>query len=252
MTCTFMQKHLNRLRQSSLSSSTPWSETEVREVRTAQTRSQVYRSHCVSWGGQSRPTWLWSSMKPHKQKSTNSWRGKKINWVLGLLLLLHQEFFLNYKTDLWTAPNQVSGSSDPSTKQKWWIPTFAFPRACPTEEHQVALEQLVTFLTNPPVLAYPDFNIPFTLHTDASEQGLGAVWFSSRMGNWELLVWLRNANISWTQLPSAQWKTGIPRSEMGNVSEILRLLLLCPALTVYTTIRRPLSWAQWSSMQWKN
>lgn len=36
-------------------------------------------------------------------------------------------------------------------------------------EHQDALEQLKTLLTNPPVLAYPDFNLPFTLHTDASD-----------------------------------------------------------------------------------
>lgn len=50
-------------------------------------------------------------------------------------------------------------------------------------EHQDAIEQLVTLLTNPPVLAYPDFNLPFTLHTDASDQGLGAVYITIRMEN---------------------------------------------------------------------
>lgn len=49
-------------------------------------------------------------------------------------------------------------------------------------EHQDALEQLVTLLTNPPVLAYPDFNLPFTLHTDASDQGLGAVLYQHQNG----------------------------------------------------------------------
>lgn len=39
-----------------------------------------------------------------------------------------------------------------------------------TAEHQKALEQLVDLLTSPPVLAYPDFNHPFRLHTDASEE----------------------------------------------------------------------------------
>lgn len=43
------------------------------------------------------------------------------------------------------------------------------PVNCNTE-HQDALEQLVTLLTNPPVLAYPDFNLPFTLHTDTLDQ----------------------------------------------------------------------------------
>lgn len=51
-----------------------------------------------------------------------------------------------------------------------------------TAEHQRALEQLVTLLTNPPVLAYPDFNLPFTLHTDASDQGLGAVLYQRQDG----------------------------------------------------------------------
>ena len=32
-----------------------------------------------------------------------------------------------------------------------------------------------SLLTTPPVLAYPNLNEPFQLHTDASGQGLGAV-----------------------------------------------------------------------------
>lgn len=51
-----------------------------------------------------------------------------------------------------------------------------------TTEHQEALEQLVNLLTNPPVLAYPDFNQPFTVHTDASDQGLGAVLYQRQNG----------------------------------------------------------------------
>lgn len=49
-------------------------------------------------------------------------------------------------------------------------------------EPQKALEQLVDLLTNPPILAYPDFNLPFTLHTDASDQGLGAVLYQRQNG----------------------------------------------------------------------
>lgn len=50
------------------------------------------------------------------------------------------------------------------------------------DKHQEALEQLITLLTNPPVLAYPDFTLPFTLHTDASDQGLGAVLYQRQNG----------------------------------------------------------------------
>ncbi|KAL1268479.1 hypothetical protein QQF64_033842 [Cirrhinus molitorella] len=45
------------------------------------------------------------------------------------------------------------------------------------EEHHRILCSLVQALTSPPILAYPDFDLPFTLHTDASEQGLGAVLY---------------------------------------------------------------------------
>ena len=47
-----------------------------------------------------------------------------------------------------------------------------------TEEHQVALEHL----TSPPVMAYPNFEEPFLLHTDASETGLEAVLYQQQNG----------------------------------------------------------------------
>lgn len=45
------------------------------------------------------------------------------------------------------------------------------------EEHQKALDQLIDILSNPPVFGDPNFSLPFVLHTDASEQGLGAVLY---------------------------------------------------------------------------
>lgn len=51
-----------------------------------------------------------------------------------------------------------------------------------TCEHQSILEQLINTLSHPPVLAYPDFEQPFVLHTDASEQGLGAVLYQRQDG----------------------------------------------------------------------
>ena len=44
-----------------------------------------------------------------------------------------------------------------------------------TPKCQEAFERLKELLTSPPVLAYPCFDRPFVLHTDASGQGLGAV-----------------------------------------------------------------------------
>ena len=51
-----------------------------------------------------------------------------------------------------------------------------------TSEHKAALERLLGMLVAPPVLAYPDFSLPFILHTDASEDGLGAVLYQRQVG----------------------------------------------------------------------
>ena len=38
------------------------------------------------------------------------------------------------------------------------------------------LEILLDCLVNPPILGYPDYSLPFVLHTDASNDGLGALY----------------------------------------------------------------------------
>ncbi|KAI5089291.1 hypothetical protein C0J45_20699, partial [Silurus meridionalis] len=54
-------------------------------------------------------------------------------------------------------------------------------------EHQSTLERLVNMLTNPPVLAYPNFEEPFVLHTDASEKGLGAILYQRQCGKMRVI-----------------------------------------------------------------
>ena len=44
-----------------------------------------------------------------------------------------------------------------------------------TEQCQQSIDALKDALTSAPVLAYPDYSKPFTLETDASLKGLGAV-----------------------------------------------------------------------------
>ncbi|KAI5627810.1 thy-1 membrane glycoprotein isoform X1, partial [Silurus asotus] len=51
-----------------------------------------------------------------------------------------------------------------------------------TSEQQKTLDLLIDLLVNPPVLAYPDFNLPFVLHTDASERGLRAILYQHQDG----------------------------------------------------------------------
>lgn len=55
------------------------------------------------------------------------------------------------------------------------------------EDHQNTLEHLMDILTQPPVLAYPDFTSPFILHTDASQIGLGAVLYQNQDGKMRVI-----------------------------------------------------------------
>ena len=51
-----------------------------------------------------------------------------------------------------------------------------------TDMHQSVLEELIDCLAQPPVLGFPEFSQPFILHTDASNQGLGAVLYQKQSG----------------------------------------------------------------------
>lgn len=46
-----------------------------------------------------------------------------------------------------------------------------------TDEHRRVVAMLIDILTKPPVLSYPNFDLPFILHTNASNEGLGAVLY---------------------------------------------------------------------------
>ena len=49
------------------------------------------------------------------------------------------------------------------------------------------LEKLVDCLVNPPILGYPDYDFPFVLHTDASNEGLGAVLYQRQSGKMRVI-----------------------------------------------------------------
>lgn len=58
-----------------------------------------------------------------------------------------------------------------------------------TEKHQQRLETLIDCLAEPPVLGFPDFSQPFILHTDASNQGLGAVLYQKQDGKLRVIAY---------------------------------------------------------------
>lgn len=46
-----------------------------------------------------------------------------------------------------------------------------------SEKHKKIVNELINILQSPKVIAFPDFSLPFIVHCDASEQGLGAVLY---------------------------------------------------------------------------
>uniref|UniRef100_A0A3B3IJJ6 Gypsy retrotransposon integrase-like protein 1 n=2 Tax=Oryzias latipes TaxID=8090 RepID=A0A3B3IJJ6_ORYLA len=51
-----------------------------------------------------------------------------------------------------------------------------------SRQHQDVLCELIEYLVCPPLLGYPDFESPFILHCDASQEGLGAVLYQRQHG----------------------------------------------------------------------
>lgn len=60
-------------------------------------------------------------------------------------------------------------------------------------EQQLALEELVEHLSNPPVMAYPDFSKAFTLHNDASKDGFEAVMYQKQDGVMRVIAYASRA-----------------------------------------------------------
>ena len=84
------------------------------------------------------------------------------------------------------------------------------------EKHQAAFNSLVKLLTQPPILAYPDYSKPFELRTDASRDGLGAVLCQQQDGVTRVIAYASR---------------GVKKSESNYSSNKLEYLALKWAVT---------------------
>ena len=132
------------------------------------------------------------TVDPNNTKAVTSLKDKtpttvgEVRQLLGLLSY-YRRFIPNFSSiasplyELLTGQNSSSKSNRhvkttkksngqlPSTTKIEWRP-----------EHQAVLEELIGHITSPPIMAYPDFNLPYIVHTDASEKGLGAVLYQQQ------------------------------------------------------------------------
>lgn len=90
------------------------------------------------------------------------------------------------------SPGESRGRSVTTRPTKKGMKSGQLPSKTPvqwTPEHSAVVSRLVDMLTNPPILAYPDFNLPFVLHTDASNEGLGAVLYQEQGSKLRVLAY---------------------------------------------------------------
>ena len=59
-----------------------------------------------------------------------------------------------------------------------------------TEAVNSAFENLKELCTSTPILAYPDYQLPFILHTDSSSEGLGAVLYQKQEGRLRVIAYV--------------------------------------------------------------
>ena len=58
-----------------------------------------------------------------------------------------------------------------------------------TEAANSAFETLKELCTSTPILLYPDYQLPFILHTDSSSEGLGAVLYQKQEGKLRVIAY---------------------------------------------------------------
>ena len=84
------------------------------------------------------------------------------------------------------------------------------------KEQQDAFDRLKQALCSQPILGYPDYNLPFELHTDASSKGLGAVLYQEQNGTMRVIHYASR---------------GLKRSEKNYPAAKLEFLALKWAIT---------------------
>ena len=84
-------------------------------------------------------------------------------------------------------PKTKKPSHNPKSKKTAQVPSKQ--RITWTTQHQTVLEHLLDCLISPPVMAFPDYNSPFILYTDASNDGLGAILYQEQGGKRRVIAY---------------------------------------------------------------
>ncbi len=123
-------------------------------------------------------------------------------------------------------PNKGKGAKGQvpsSTKIKW------------TPKHQNILNDLIDDLSSAPIMAYPDFSKPFTLHTDASQEGLGAVLYQKQDGTMRVIGYAsRSLTVAEKNYHLHSGKLEFLALKWAITEHFRDYLFYAPSFTVYT------------------
>ena len=149
-------------------------------------RNQVkYLGHIVSREGykaDTSNTHALTILKEQQPKTVGD-----VRRVLGLLNY-YRKYIPNFSLiaaplfDLLQHPKETNGNNRKNENRKCNGQTSSKQEILWSEIHRKTLKTLIDYLTNPPILAYPKYDQPYVLHTDASQLGLGAVLYQSQDG----------------------------------------------------------------------
>ena len=89
----------------------------------------------------------------------------------------YRKFIQNFSRIARPLTDLIPTTSRTKNKKKKNVPEWRWGK-----EQEDAFQTLKSCLVSPPVLAYPDFDLPFEVHTDASFHGLGAVLYQTQGG----------------------------------------------------------------------
>ena len=106
-----------------------------------------------------------------------------------------------------------------------------------SEAAQSAFEVLKELCVNAPILAFPDYKLPFILHTDSSTEGLGAVLYQKQEGKLRVIAYASRSvtktesNYPTHKLEFLALKWAILRNSMNIYMEVH--LLRCIQTTIH-------------------
>ena len=102
------------------------------------------------------------------------------------------------------------------------------------DDHQLILDKLLTYLTEPLILAYPDYDLPFILHTDGSGAGLGCGLFQIQDGSIRVIGYgSRTLNGSEEKYHSSKLKFLAPK---WDICDHFKIICFISRILKYTQV----------------